>query len=101
MEIYHRYNRYWFNLVYLIVKDNGETDEIVQEVFFQIWNKADRYNPKLASFSTWIMTIARNKALDKLRRLKYKKQTSDIDQQQVKSDFYDSNILILERKIYL
>ncbi len=96
IEIYSRYNKYLLNFVYLIVKDRGESEEVVQEVFFQIWNKADKYNPKLASFSTWVMTIARNKALDKLRRLRYKQKTSDIEQQKVESASENSNVLILQ-----
>lgn len=97
IELYLRYHKYLFNFIYLIVKDHGETEEVVQETFLQIWNKAHIYDPKLASFSTWMMTIARNKALDKLRRLKYKKQTSNIEQQQIESNHKDCNVLILEK----
>ena len=43
-------------------------EEIVQETMAIVWNKADYYNPKLASPSTWIYTIARNKKIDILRK---------------------------------
>ena len=43
-------------------------EEIIQETMTIVWTKADYYNPKLASPSTWIYTIARNKKIDILRK---------------------------------
>ena len=43
-------------------------EEVIQETMTIIWTKADFYNPKLASPSTWIYTIARNKKIDILRK---------------------------------
>jgi RNA polymerase sigma factor (sigma-70 family) len=43
-------------------------EEVIQETMAIIWTKADYYNPKLASPSTWIYTIARNKKIDILRK---------------------------------
>ena len=43
-------------------------EEVVQETMTIVWTKADYYNPKLASPSTWIYTIARNKKIDILRK---------------------------------
>ncbi len=51
---------------------NGQTagfaEEIAQETLLTVWHKADRFNPALASVSTWIFTIARNKKIDRLRK---------------------------------
>ena len=43
-------------------------DEVIQETMAIIWTKADYYDPKMASPSTWIYTIARNKKIDILRK---------------------------------
>ena len=43
-------------------------EEVIQETMAIIWTKADYYDPKLASPSTWIYTIARNKKIDILRK---------------------------------
>jgi|TARA_B110000240_G_scaffold169744_1_gene192912 RNA polymerase sigma-70 factor (ECF subfamily) len=43
-------------------------EEVVQETMCVVWTKADYYDPKMASPSTWIYTIARNKKIDILRK---------------------------------
>lgn len=43
-------------------------EEISQETMMMVWRKADKYNPSLASVSTWIFTIARNKKIDRFRK---------------------------------
>jgi RNA polymerase sigma factor (sigma-70 family) len=50
--------------------DSGRADELVQEVLLTVWRRAGTYDPKRASPSTWIFTIARNKRIDALRREK-------------------------------
>ena len=48
--------------------EEGIAEEIIQETMTIIWTKADYYDPKVASPSTWIYTIARNKKIDILRK---------------------------------
>ena len=48
--------------------DETVAEEVIQETMAIIWTKADYYDPKLASPSTWIYTIARNKKIDILRK---------------------------------
>ncbi|MDX2101583.1 MAG: sigma-70 family RNA polymerase sigma factor [Alphaproteobacteria bacterium] len=48
--------------------DDTTADEVTQEVMLTLWRKADSYNPKLASVSTWVFTIARNRRIDRIRR---------------------------------
>ncbi len=43
-------------------------EEVAQETLLTVWRKAEQFNPALASASTWIYTIARNKKIDRLRR---------------------------------
>ena len=49
--------------------DEAIAEEIIQETMTIIWTKADYYDPSVASPSTWIYTIARNKKIDILRKL--------------------------------
>lgn len=51
--------------------DPETADDLAQETMLTIWNKAETYNPKQAAPSTWIFTIARNKRIDALRKIKY------------------------------
>ena len=47
--------------------DRGVAEEVVQETFLVLWNRAEQYDPVLASLGTWLRAIARNRTLDKLR----------------------------------
>ena len=58
--------------------DEAIAEEIIQETMTIIWTKADYYDPKVASPSTWIYTIARNKKIDILRKSR-KAMLEDID----------------------
>ena len=58
--------------------DEVIAEEIIQETMTIIWTKADYYDPKVASPSTWIYTIARNKKIDILRKSR-KAILEDID----------------------
>ncbi len=63
-----------FGVILRIVKRQDLAEEILQEVYLIIWNKANSYNPSLGRPLSWMMTIARNKALDTLRGLEAKSQ---------------------------
>lgn len=55
-----------------IVRDEALSQEICQDVFVKIWNKSDTYNNSKGRFFTWILNIARNAAIDKVRSKSYK-----------------------------
>ena len=48
--------------------DRGDAEEIVQDVMVTVWRRAETFDPRQASASTWIFTIARNRRIDRLRR---------------------------------
>lgn len=98
LEIYKRYYNYLLNFVFIIIKNHYDSEDVVQETFIQIWEKAELYDPELASFSTWLITIARNKSLDKLRKLKNNKKTLDIDQHKIKSNLKSSSVFIFQKR---
>jgi RNA polymerase sigma-70 factor (ECF subfamily) len=77
--LYDRYSRLVYSLAYAVVSDEGLAEEISQEVFLQIWNKANSYQPGLGKVSTWISSIARHRAIDQLRRLHTRPEGHQID----------------------
>lgn len=69
-EIYDRYNRLVFSLALYMVGDQAAAEEITQDAFTRLWIQAETYRPEQAKVKTWLVTIARNRAIDELRRRK-------------------------------
>jgi RNA polymerase sigma-70 factor (ECF subfamily) len=71
--LYDRYSRPVYSLVLRIAQQPASAEEIVQDVFLQIWRNAKRYQAARGPLGPWLFTVARNRALDFLR-LKREKQ---------------------------
>lgn len=67
--LYEKYKGPIMSYVRNMVRDNSVTEEVTQEVFLRVYRARARYNSS-AKFSTWLWTIARNCALDHLRKKK-------------------------------
>jgi len=66
-EIYDRFAPILLAVARRILGASGDAEEILQESFLQAWNQAERYDPGRSSVSTWLVLIARSRALDRLR----------------------------------
>jgi len=73
-----RYKQPIFNLIYRMLRDADEAEDIAQKVFIQVYKASERYRPT-AQFSTWIFTIARNLTLNEIRRRSRKPNTDSLD----------------------
>jgi len=56
-----------FGLVITIVRDPGLAEDVAQEAFVRAWRHADTYDPRRGRVATWLLTIARNVAIDAMR----------------------------------
>lgn len=66
-ELYDRYAGILLAVARRILGAAGDAEEVLQEVFLQAWNQAERYDAERSSVSTWLILIARTRALDRLR----------------------------------
>ena len=64
---YDNYSRLLFSIAFRILNDQKEAEDVLQEVFLQIWDKAGSYKPELGKPSSWAVTLTRNKAIDYIR----------------------------------
>lgn len=68
-QFYERYNGVLFSTAFRVLNDPTDAEDVTQEVFIMIWNKAGLYDPSRGKPLTWAVTMTRNKAIDKLRSL--------------------------------
>src|ERR1700736_1838991 len=81
-ELYDRHSRIVYALVVRILEQAPTAEEVVQDVFLQLWRNAARYQSTRGPFVPWLLTLARNRALDNLR-LKSERQRRREDQTDV------------------
>jgi RNA polymerase sigma-70 factor (ECF subfamily) len=78
-QLYDRHSRAIYGLVVRILQHAGIAEEVVQDVFLQLWRNAAQYDSPRGPFVPWLFTLARNRALDTLR-LKSERQRRREDQ---------------------
>lgn len=66
-QLYDRHSRTVYGLVLRILQQAGSSEEVVQDVFLQLWRNAGLYDESRGPFVPWLLTLARNRALDVLR----------------------------------
>ncbi|MEQ1651212.1 MAG: sigma-70 family RNA polymerase sigma factor [Hyphomicrobium sp.] len=67
-DVYRATSSKLFGIILRILKRRDIADEVLQEVYVKIWDRAADFDPRMASPITWMATIARNRALDEIRR---------------------------------
>lgn len=90
-ELYDLHSQYFYTIIYYILRDEAEAEDVLQEVFLQIWEKIDSYDESLGNPLAWITRITRNKAIDRLRSKGFKKRSNEIDLERVFDFSSDSN----------
>lgn len=68
-QIYDRYRAVLFGLMMRILKNREEAEDVMQEVFLQVWRRAADFDESRGRPFTWLVTLARSRAIDRLRSL--------------------------------
>lgn len=93
--LYKNYSGALYGVIFRIVRYEEEANEVLQDVFVKIWNSIESFDQKKASLYTWMLNIARNSAID---RLKSKSFQNDLKNQSI-PDFVNNHVgLSLEQK---
>jgi RNA polymerase sigma-70 factor, ECF subfamily len=79
--LYDRYSGLVFSEAKRILRDTGAAEEILQDLFYQVWRTAERFDPARGSLAGWLLVAARNRAISKLRRKSG--QTEELDEKGV------------------
>jgi RNA polymerase sigma-70 factor (ECF subfamily) len=98
-ELYDRFSGILFSTAFRVLNNQEATEDVIQDVFIQIWEKAPLYNPALGKPMTWAITLTRNKAIDRLRstlrrgRLheEMQRETETFEQFDERSSFHEAS----------
>jgi RNA polymerase sigma factor (sigma-70 family) len=76
-RLYTMYSNAIFGVIVPIVKDKLIAEEVLQDVFVKVWNHSSSYSFEKGRFYTWLLNIARNKAIDVTRSKAYKNSSKN------------------------
>ena len=68
-DLYDRYGRLAYSLIYRIVRNGAAAEDLVQETFLRVWNRVQSFDRQKGALGPWILTVARNRAIDYLRSI--------------------------------
>jgi RNA polymerase sigma-70 factor (ECF subfamily) len=78
-SIYDRYSTLVFSVCLRILRDWQFAEDVTQEVFLRLWQRPESYDPTRGRLLTWLMSVARNRAIDEYRRTS-RRQRSEVDE---------------------
>ena len=77
-ELYNRYAKIIYSVAFSSLKSVEESEEVVLDVFSQVWRIAERYDTTKGRVDTWLFMLARSRILDKLRKLQRNQFSSPV-----------------------
>ena len=69
-DLFDRYSRLVYSVALRVLKDPGQAEDIMQDVFFNLWQSPGSFISARGSLGAWLLVVARNRAIDSLRRRK-------------------------------
>ncbi|MFZ9931754.1 MAG: sigma-70 family RNA polymerase sigma factor [Chthoniobacterales bacterium] len=85
-RLYDRYANIIYASALKFVKEDADAQDVVQDVFIQIWDKAKLYDPAKGKPLTWALTLTRNRAIDRIRAIQRRTRLRDDFEQETARD---------------
>ena len=83
-DFYRKFKGLLYATIHRVLNDHQDTEDIMQEVLMQIWQKAHLYEPAKGKPLTWVTTMARNRAIDRIRSKQRRSKLNDDFEQESK-----------------
>jgi RNA polymerase sigma-70 factor (ECF subfamily) len=77
-DIFRRYSGPVYSVALRVLHDTGQAEDVLQEVFLQLWRNPTAFDQDRGSLGAWLMVVARNRAIDLLRRRKPSDSVDDV-----------------------
>jgi RNA polymerase sigma-70 factor (ECF subfamily) len=90
--LYDRYASILLGLVLRIVHSRGEAEDVLQEVFLQVWRRASDFDEGRGRPFTWLVTLARSRAIDRLRALDSRGRAALASQREPTEEVSDATV---------
>ncbi len=92
--MYDMYSKSLFSVISNLIKESEEAEDVLQEVFVKIWKNIESYSESKGRLYTWMLNIARNTAIDKLRSKGYNNSQKNLSSDNFVHLLDDSNKMI-------
>ena len=76
--LYDRYSSVVYSVALRVLGDTGKAEDILQEIFMQLWRNPGAFNAARGSLGAWLAVIARNRSIDMLRKRRPETDISDV-----------------------
>src|SRR5579871_1543020 len=77
-ELFDQYSGMVYSVALRVLKDPSQAEDVMQEIFFQVWRNPDAFVSGRGSLGAWLAVMARNRAIDSLRRRKPSDSVDDV-----------------------
>ena len=89
-QLYDRYRVVLFGLLVRILNNREEAEDVLQELFLQVWHRAGDYDPNRGRPFTWLVTLARSRAIDRLRSVASRERVATESAREVVEEVSDA-----------
>jgi RNA polymerase sigma-70 factor (ECF subfamily) len=100
-ELYDRYARVAYSLILRIVRNTAVAEDLVQETFLRVWHRVHSFDADKGALGAWLLTVARNRAIDHLRSIDGRMEDNAISLQHLERPAWfaslDTGALALDR----
>jgi RNA polymerase sigma-70 factor, ECF subfamily len=100
-DLYDRFGRLAYSVIFAVVRDSSVAEDLVQETFLRVWNRASGFDAERGALGPWLLAIARNRAIDHIRsaRAKMDRNLCELDLFERAEHGKPSNFVDMERDV--
>lgn len=77
-EVWDRYSGMAYSVALRVLRDPAQAEDVIQEVFFQVWQNPRRFVPERGSLGAWLAVVVRNRSIDAMRKRRPSDPVEDV-----------------------